>query len=282
MKQPLLDRDFPDPHVLATPSGLYLYGTETAGLWNVQVAVTRDGVHAEHLGDALPTLPTWARRGKTWAPRVIAHDGLYLMYFTAWHEGTLDQAIGVAWSDRPEGPFIPYDLPLLVGFIDADVFRDDDGSLYLFYAGCGETTGGIWGQRLTPDGLSLWGLSHLKQSAWRLDEEGVVEAPCVFKHDGRYIMLYSVAPFDTPHYAVHYAEASAPLGSYRKPDDNTVLAGPSGPGHCDVTCLNPDESLTIVYHAWRGPIGYGAGGYRAAYSAPLTWRDGRPVVEHGA
>lgn len=50
--------------------------------------------------------------------------------------------MGVAISDKPEGPFIPQPDPIRGSYsIDAAVFRDDDGSYYMYF-------GGIWGGQL--------------------------------------------------------------------------------------------------------------------------------------
>lgn len=50
--------------------------------------------------------------------------------------------IGVAVSDKPEGPFKPEPAPIKGAYsIDPAVFKDDDGSFYLY-------VGGIWGGQL--------------------------------------------------------------------------------------------------------------------------------------
>ena len=50
--------------------------------------------------------------------------------------------MGVAISDRPEGPFIPQSDPMKGSYsIDPAVFCDDDGSHYMYF-------GGIWGGQL--------------------------------------------------------------------------------------------------------------------------------------
>jgi beta-xylosidase len=50
--------------------------------------------------------------------------------------------IGVATSSSPEGPFKPQPTPIKKSFsIDPAVFKDDDGSYYMYF-------GGIWGGQL--------------------------------------------------------------------------------------------------------------------------------------
>src|SRR3954454_20661444 len=62
---PVLDEDFPDPALILAPDGCYYaYATQTLreGHWiNVQVARSANLVHWEHLGDALPEKPVWAK-----------------------------------------------------------------------------------------------------------------------------------------------------------------------------------------------------------------------------
>ena len=62
---PVLDQDFPDPAVLKADDGFYYaYGTQTlrGGKWiNIQVTRSADLVHWEHVGDALPDKPEWAK-----------------------------------------------------------------------------------------------------------------------------------------------------------------------------------------------------------------------------
>ena len=84
----------------------------------------------------------WAKKAM-WAPSIIHKDGKYYFFFGAndVHEGEVG-GIGVAVSDRPEGPY--KDLlgkPLINEIvngaqpIDQFVFRDDDGRYYMYYAG---------------------------------------------------------------------------------------------------------------------------------------------------
>ena len=88
----------------------------------------------------------WAKRAM-WAPSIINKDGKYYFFFGAndVHEGEVG-GIGVAVSDRPEGPY--KDLlgkPLINEIvngaqpIDQFVFRDDDGRYYMvLWSGLGD------------------------------------------------------------------------------------------------------------------------------------------------
>ena len=79
-----------------------------------------------------------------WAPSVISANGKYYIFFGANDIQNNDQygGIGVAVADRPEGPFKDaLGKPLIDKIvngaqpIDQFVFRDDDGSYYMYYGG---------------------------------------------------------------------------------------------------------------------------------------------------
>src|SRR5688500_19819789 len=69
-----------------------------------------------------------------WAPEVTYENGKFYLYYSVGNE-TLMQ-IRVAVSDRPDGGFVDSGKRLTSAefAIDAHLFRDDDGSRYLFYA----------------------------------------------------------------------------------------------------------------------------------------------------
>lgn len=85
------------------------------------------------------TVP-WAEK-QMWAPDANEKDGKYYLFFPAKdHDGIF--RIGVAVSDSPTGPFTPQPEAIKGSFsIDPAVFKDDDGSYYMYF-------GGIWGGQL--------------------------------------------------------------------------------------------------------------------------------------
>ncbi len=82
----------------------------------------------------------WADK-QMWAPDAAEKDGKYYLFFPAKaHDGIF--RIGVAVSHSPVGPFIPQPQAIKQSFsIDPAVFKDDDGSYYMYF-------GGIWGGQL--------------------------------------------------------------------------------------------------------------------------------------
>jgi len=82
----------------------------------------------------------WADK-QMWAPDVAEKDSTYYLFFPAkGHDGIF--RIGVATGKSPAGPFLPQPEAMKGSFsIDPAVFKDDDGSYYMYF-------GGIWGGQL--------------------------------------------------------------------------------------------------------------------------------------
>lgn len=82
----------------------------------------------------------WAGR-QLWAPDAAYANNRYYLYFPVKDKGDVFR-IGVASSQKPEGPFVAEKQPIAGSYsIDPAVFRDDDGSFYMYF-------GGIWGGQL--------------------------------------------------------------------------------------------------------------------------------------
>ena len=304
----VLPMNFPDPFVLPVQGRYYAYATNSGGV-NVPMAFSTglqtwsplavpgnpDAFH-----DAMPTLPAWVREGRTWAPEVMRVGANYILYFTAHHRARDQQCIGAAVSRDPRGPFVAQgDGPLvcqhdLGGTIDANPFRDADGQLYLYYKNDGNhpsarTATQLWGQRLSPDGLSLVGeaMPLIRNDAgW---EGHLIEAPFMVRHGQSYVLFYSANDYAwQPHqrlslYATGYATCSGPLGPCTKAPGAPMLASArrplclSGPGHPAIFEANGRQ--WIAFHAWatRGSCNRG-GDARFLHIAPLDWQGDAPAI----
>lgn len=82
----------------------------------------------------------WAEQ-QMWAPDANEKDGTYYLFFPAKaYDGIF--RIGVATSSSPTGPFTAQPAAIKDSFsIDPAVFKDDDGSYYMYF-------GGLWGGQL--------------------------------------------------------------------------------------------------------------------------------------
>ncbi len=82
----------------------------------------------------------WAGR-QLWAPDAAYANNTYYLYFPVKDKSDVFR-IGVATSKKPEGPFVAEKQPIAGSYsIDPAIFRDDDGSFYMYF-------GGIWGGQL--------------------------------------------------------------------------------------------------------------------------------------
>ncbi len=203
-----------------------------------------------------------------WAPEVYKYRGDYYMVYSCASDEKR-HSIGLARSDSPTGPFTDVKAtPLLApgySVIDASLFFDDDGRVYLYYSrdNCenwidGKRVSQSYGVELTPDLTETAGepvLLATPTNDWELISGNVIwnEGPCVFKRNGRYYLLFSANYYASVHYCVGYAVSDSPLGKYTKPNDNPIVQGDgittSGTGHCNVT-VSPDGTETyLVYHS---------------------------------
>lgn len=196
------------------------------------------------------------------------------MYYTARNAaGSL--RIGLAISDRPDGPFLDKRNEPFFDFgyaaIDANVLIDEDGSKYLYYSrDCSENTGEdgirrseIYGIRLREDMLATDGDAVrllTPEQAWELESGNPLwnEGPEMIKHGGRYYLTYSGNCFAGSAYSVGYAVAPEPLGPFVKAEENPVLTSQdrkdvSGTGHHSFTWSPDGTELWAAYHSHTFP-----------------------------
>jgi hypothetical protein len=103
------------------------------------VDVMRGEIKDHGVALAVEDVP-WAGR-QLWDNDVARKDGRYYLYFSMKDRNDVFR-IGVAVSDRPEGPFVPRPDPVKGSYsIDPAVFDDGDGNYYLYF-------GGLWGGQL--------------------------------------------------------------------------------------------------------------------------------------
>jgi beta-xylosidase len=193
-----------------------------------------------------------------WAPGVIEKDGKYYFFFAANDIQSNDEigGIGVAVSDKPEGPY--KDLlgkPLIDKIvngaqpIDQFVFKENDSTYYMYYGGwrhCNVVLlkNDFTGIRPFPDG----------ELYKEVTPEGYVEGPFMFKKDGKYYFMWSEGGWGGPHYKVAYAITDNPLGPFER--INTILEQDpevaTGAGHHSVFHNKRTDDWYIIYH--RRPL----------------------------
>ena len=270
---PILDEDFPDPAIIQAPDGYYYaYATQTLreGEWiNIQVARSLDLVHWEHLGDALPDKPGWARETQDfWAPTVITDGSTWFMYYSAtpdMHRKGPDHALAVATSTSPAGPFKDMGQPLLAGKgfhnIDPMAFDCPVTGKHLLYWGSGFEP--IKVRELAPDRMSFAPGSEPIDLVWPNPVKGefprLVEASWVTHHDGHFYLFYSGDNCCGPdaHYGVMVARSKSAMGPFETLEEargvpHSLMLFKSerwlAPGH---NCVVTDKAgeTWMVYHA---------------------------------
>ena len=307
LSNPVIDADFPDPAVLkATDGYYYAYATQTErnGKWlNLQVARSRDLIHWDQLGDALPAKPRWASKTQDfWAPDVVRNGSRYLMYYSA-KPDTADERHGlclaVATATRPQGPFTDMGKPLLCGeaFVNIDpmAFDDPETGKRLLYWGSGFKP--IKVQELSADGMSFAPGSAPKDLVFPNPVKDqfpvLVEGAWVERRNGLYYLFYSGDNCcgAKANYAVMIARSRSATGPFEtleqaKGTPHSIMLAKRGnwiaPGHNSIATDERGNDW-ILYHAVdaRQPRTKPADEIntrRVMLVDRIDWRDGWPVV----
>lgn len=257
---PVIDQDAPDPSILYDGDTYHVYVT---GYYHYSSS----------------NMVNWSSRSRfynsaDWAPDMYKHtDGAYYLYYTQSGGG----GIGIAKSAQADGGFSNVQSGL--GGIDANFFRDDDGSYYLY-------RNGVMYQNMTdpetPSG-SWVGLTSCSQEWWEREGSSDYcpnEGPYMLKHNGTYYLLYSASGWAGPTYATGYATSDSPTGPFTKFEHNPILSqsdyeGVYGPGHGSVT-TDDNGVHWMIYHQ-RMTDEYGGGSNRFVCIDPL-WIDSSGVM----
>jgi hypothetical protein len=181
----------------------------------------------------------WASR-QLWSTDVAYYKGVYYLYFSIKDKNEVFR-IGVATSSNPSGPFKTEKNPMAFGYsVDPCVFRDDDGSFYLYFGGIRNGQLQKWENNVfNPDGESRTGdqnailprvarlSADMKQIAEMVREVKITdaagnlleekdnkkrfsEATCVHKYNGKYYLTYSTGETRL----IVYAIGDSPYGPF--------------------------------------------------------------------
>ncbi|HEY8993722.1 MAG TPA: family 43 glycosylhydrolase [Lacunisphaera sp.] len=193
-------------------------------------------------------------KAKYWAPSApFKHDGRWYLF------PTLDGKITATVSDQLTGPFKTLDgkdiysesgwQPFPIeqkSSIDAELFRDDDGTTYMFYSRRRVV-------KLKPD------LSGPDGAVVTIDtgETAYSEGPCIFKRQGIYYYLYTLGGNESYTYAYVMSRTSV-LGPWTIPAEKIIAktdesVGLYGPGHgCFLNPTGTDDWYFIHLEYGRG------------------------------
>jgi arabinan endo-1,5-alpha-L-arabinosidase len=316
---------YADPSLIRAKDGWwYAYGTSDplregeAGRHLLPISRSKDMVNWTFVGDAFTeaTLPTWADRSRgasLWAPDIRYVNGRYRLYYvvtettqTGVPETTTeanDNAIGVAYSDSPAGPWVdsgdPVVDPRRVGpdnykwTFDPHMIVGPNGTEYLYY---GSYYGGIYVTQLTDEGSEATGTPTM------VAIDNKYEGSYVVQRDGWWYLFVSSANCcagPTTGYSVHVGRSRDLRGPYvdrqgvplnqSRAGGTPVLAQNGnrwiGTGHNAIVTDLAGQDWTL-YHAIdrADPYLTGTDGIneRPMLIDRLDWIEGWPTVRAGA
>jgi len=192
--------------------------------------------------------------GAVWAPTVVEKNGKYYLIFASndIHSNEEPGGLEIAVSDSPAGPFrnwlghsLVEDIYNGAQPIDAHLFEDTDGTMYLFYGGWGHCIVSIMNE--TMDGfLPLPDGSYRKE----VTPADYTEGPCMFKQGGKYFFLWSSGKWEYNDYRVYYGVSDSPLDVFEK--KGSVVSSQEtvarAPGHNGYFYIPDKDEYYIVYH----------------------------------
>ena len=226
----------------------------------------------------------WVKRAM-WAPAILKKDNKYFLFFGGNDIQSDNEygGIGVAVADKPEGPFKDYlGKPLIDKFyngaqpIDQFVFKDKDGSYYIYYGGWKHCNVA----KLSDD---FTGLVPFEDGTIykEVTPENYVEGPFMFIHNNKYYFMWSEGGWTGPDYSVAYAIADSPFGPFKRigkilQQDPKVA---TGAGHHSVIHEPKSDKWYIVYH--RRPLAETDGNHRVTCIDEMQFDENgyiKPVV----
>ena len=192
-----------------------------------------------------------------WAPTIIEKNGLYYLIFASNDIQNNNEVGGleITVSESPAGPFKSLIGRSLVDHfingaqpIDAHLFKDDDGKIYLLYGGWRHCNIAVMNDDMKGLGLLPNGKTFME-----ITPEGYTEAPCMFKRNGKYYFQWSTGIWTDNTYGVSYAIADSPVGPFTQIDgrilteDGVVAKGPGHHGYLHI----PEEDLWLMFYHRR-------------------------------
>jgi len=284
---PVYPSSMPDPTVMRASDGyFYLYATEDVR--NTPILRSSDLVTWNLTGTAFTaeTRPSFEPKGGVWAPDINYINGKYVLFhsMSVWG-GEWTCGIGVAVSDKPEGPFTDKGKLFRSNEIGVQnsidpFYMEDGGKKYLFWG----SFHGIYAIELSDDGLSL---KTGKEK--RLVAGTAYEGTLIHKKDGYYYLFASTGTCCEgikSTYTTVVGRSENLFGPYlnktgQSMSDNNheiLIHGSDrfvGTGHNSEIVTDNKNRSWILYHAVDkiNPKG------RVLMLDELKWKDGWPFVE---
>ena len=270
IKNPIDDGWYADPEARIYEGKYYIYATKSLPYeqqLNQVCFVSENMSDWKRIDDIIDMSGfPWAEKA-VWAPTIIEKNGKYFYIFATndIHSENEKGGLEIAVSDSPEGPFKAYlGRPLVNEFvngaqpIDAHLFKDDDGSIYLIYGGWGRCNIALMNEDMTGF-IPFENGENFKE----ITPPDYVEGPCMFKKDGKYCFMWSAGGWGNGTYHVNAAFSDSPFGPFEDfapvlETGSSVIA--NGPGHNGYFYIPEEDLWLIAYH--RHKIGIKDGNAR--------------------
>ena len=259
IKNPIVSGWYADPESRVYGDSVYIYVTRSRPFeeqQNLDLVVTRDLESFEIHSGILDMSTFHGVKKAVWAPTVIDQNGKYYLIFAANNIHSEEEIGGlyIGVCDTPIGPFknvFENGRPLLNAIynnaqpIDAHLFKDDDGSIYLYYGGWGHLM--VCKMKPTMDGFEPMPEPCFGGIAREITPRDYVEAPYVMRINGKYHLMYSSGKWVNSTYRVKAAESADPCEEFGYYGDVLQAAEiADGPGHNSAFCFHGTQYVS--YH----------------------------------
>ena len=294
---PVINKVIPDPTVIRAQDGFfYVYGTEDQ--YNVPIYRSTNLVDWTFVGTAFttetrPRCVSPIGKGMIWAPDINLINGRYVLYYSigVWGEAW-ECGIGVATSERPEGPFVDQGVVFMgrdvnvAGSID-QFYIEEDGKKYLFWG----SYNGIFYIQLTDDGLRpMPGVQPHQVCSYQM------EATYIHKRNGYYYLIGSNGnccqidgDYNQVSYKLIYGRSTSLFGPYVTKTGKSLLENANnyenfllpndrclGPGHNAEFVEDDNGDTWMLYH---GYLRSSLENQRVLWLDQVKWKDDWPYLE---
>ena len=254
---PIAEGYYADPEARFYEGRYYIYVTRSATDYKAQMNLdafsSEDLIHWEKHSDIIDMSGYPHIYRAVWAPTIVEKNGKYYLIFAS-NDIQSNEEVGgleIAVSDSPKGPFVNHTGKILVDKfihgaqpIDAHLFKDDDGTIYLYYGGWQHCNVAIMNEEM--NGF----IPHADGTIFKpVTPNHYVEGPCMLKRNGVYHFMWSQGNWVNGTYHVCTSSSTDPL--VISPDGHTVLESSDiadGPGHHGYLNIPGTDEWLIVYH----------------------------------
>ena len=283
-RNPILPGTTPDPSAVRVGDDFYLVVSSFEYFPGVPIYHSRDLVHWRQIGHVLTResqlklLGVQSSKG-IFAPTLRYHDGTFYMVTTNMEGGgsfyvTATDA-GGPWSD-------PIWVREDVFTMDPSLLFDDDGRVYYTRHGDGRH-GAIYQAEID---IATGRLFDAPRKIW--DGTGGIwpEGPHLYKVDGNYYLMISEGGTSYDH-MVTVARSNSPWGPFEPNPRNPILTHSNRPEHPIQATGHADLLQSAQGRWWMVLLGIRPSTPRChhigreTFLAPVTWKEGWPVVNRG-